>query len=109
MGHWKQNTLRHPEPSQEEADRLRTLMPMDVFFYEYAKQIHKVYLSVMLVCLAKVTDLHKNLDRNFFNFMGSIHYREGGAKALTFGLTRVSPPHDKLLFSWGKAVPGLSN
>ena len=52
MGLLNKNNLRHPEPSQEEADRLRTLMPMDVFFYEYAKQIHKVYLSVMLVCLS---------------------------------------------------------
>ena len=42
MGHL--NTFRHPEPSQEETDRLRTLMPMDVFFYKYAKQIHKVHI-----------------------------------------------------------------
>ena len=78
MGHLNQNNLRHSEPSQEEADRLRDPDAHGRLLLRI-RQTDTQGISVCpcwSVCLFKVVDLHKQSDRNFFNFMGSIHYQE---------------------------------
>ena len=39
--HWNVNHEDYQKPSKAEREKLKALMPMDIYFYEYAKQLPK--------------------------------------------------------------------
>ncbi len=42
MGRMNKNRISYSPPRAEDVHKLRMLMPMDIYLYEYAKQLHKV-------------------------------------------------------------------
>ena len=69
--HRNVNSEDYPKPSKVQREKLKALMPMDYYLYEYAKQLHEYRYKMFTRTQAKKTTTTNTLQRNSLAFTRS--------------------------------------